>query len=241
MPLDHPDYGAHETAVAYPLMLDLGELAVRLGSIDIFDRRGTVICLDDFESPQLKWYPSTIMDGAVILDTTYPKSGSQNVKLSTGAVATGSGQIDRGFVPLQSMRIGSEISFYAPSTLTTFHCAIVNYDGVNYAIAEIKFDFATKKVYYLDENNAYVEKAELLGFISRATIYHPVKLVVDLDDLEYVRLIYGDTEYDLSDISLYSVADTTLPYFLARYRCVYASGAGSSIYLDDFILTMDEP
>ena len=51
----HPDYGgAAPLATVYTLQ-DLAELAARLGSIDVFDRRGNVLLLDDFESGIKKW------------------------------------------------------------------------------------------------------------------------------------------------------------------------------------------
>ena len=51
----YPDYGTQGPVSTVHSIQDLGELAVRLGSIVTFDRRGNVLWLDGFDSGIGAW------------------------------------------------------------------------------------------------------------------------------------------------------------------------------------------
>ncbi len=234
------DYGLYAVEDYLAGMSDMAELAVRLGSIVIFDRRGKVITLDNCESPIIKWSQNLSGNGVVFLDDTYSKSGTQCLQLS----ATASGDavtLARGFPPLLSRRIGLEFSFSRPSPNNYLDFKTTHSDGVNFSVGKIRVDINAKKLYYLDSSNAFIEFAEVGSFDSALYLYYPIKLVVDFETNKYVRLLFAGTEYDLSSYGLYVYAAVASPYVSFIVTWQWRTGIAGSVYLDDFIFTQDEP
>ena len=76
-----PDYTTkYKTAIVFG-NLDHAELAARLGSIDIYDRRGAVIDLDNFEAPYMRWIGETLGGGGNVTLTTEKNLSSKNTYL----------------------------------------------------------------------------------------------------------------------------------------------------------------
>ncbi len=241
MPRGQPDFGQYSSETYVAGLSDMAELAVRLGSIVIFDRRGKVIDVDDFEGVVLKWTPVTIGNGAVVFDSTYPKSGSQGLKLTSGDGANQHGTIQKGFTPLFSQRLGLEFVFSSPSADTYFVLQISYFDGTLSHLAGIRFDFNAQKIAYQSTFFAYTDIIDTEAFYTSNFFYFPVKLVVDFATGYFVRLLFGGVEHDLSSYPIFSQADATNPNIKYTIAHRYRAAAGSDIYIDDVILTEDEP
>ncbi|GAI56753.1 unnamed protein product, partial [marine sediment metagenome] len=61
-----PDFGMYQIAKTIYRLADMGELAVRLGSIVTHDRRGDVIWMDNFDSGIAKWYQFASDDDGLV-------------------------------------------------------------------------------------------------------------------------------------------------------------------------------
>lgn len=241
MPVDYPDFGVPETSAAYPLIGDLGELAVRLGSIVIFDRRGRVIHFDDFEGPVLRWDGETSPTTYFRLSARSPKSGSQSVQLHVVATAGQKCEIHRGCALLPSEQLGLGIAFAEPDTNSLFHLYFRYWNGTDEYQARIEINFNAKTLRYYD-STGWHEFADTFGFISTQNYHHLAKLVADFETGKYVRFMLNDTEYDLSSYDLYTTPDTaTVPHIRIYLALEARVSTASDIYLDDYILTMDEP
>ena len=236
------DYGMYASKSVAASLSDMGELAVRLGSPDTFDRRGDVVILDDFESPVLKWTLVLPNNSTIILDSTSVKIGAQAIKITSDAVAGILPYMSKRFHTLGSDRIGSEISFSTPLTTYVFYFTIVKYDGTNVTWGEIRIDFSAGKLITRDNVSGFVDVATGLSFYSLAQEFFPVKLVVDFSAGKYARVLVGDSEYDLSSYTLMSAADAALPHQRSEIGIVNdGTGTAASIWLDVFILTQNEP
>jgi len=236
-----PDYGMYAPTRVMAGMSDMAEAVVRLNSIDIFDRFGRVAYLDDFEGTVLKWDTVLVAGGTAILDSTDPKSGSQDALLSLANAAGSASSIYKYFLPLLSNRIGSEISFVRPDKNTYFHIVVALYTGARLRIGEIRIDFNAGDLAYINTGGLPVNFATGLNLAIANFIHHPCKLVVDFDTIRYVRFLYGGVVYDLSAHALWDVGNLGAPNVYAGFHLRPRVQAVSSIYLDDFILTQDEP
>lgn len=236
-----PDYGMYAPQIITANLSDMAELAARLGSIDIFDRLGKVICLDGFESPVLSWDTVELNGATVVLDSTYIKSLAQGVKLSVANQASSRAAIMKGFALPLSDRIGCELGFSVPDTNTYLDLILEKYDGTNLHSTQIRLDFNGGNLIYYDENGLPQNFATGVKFSTETYIYHPIKFAVDFETDNYIRCVYGGVSYDLSSYSLESSSDNTAPYIAIGIWLTQRVQAAASIYIDDFILTQDEP
>jgi hypothetical protein len=236
-----PDFGMYAKKTTTYSLSDMAELAVRLGSIDSFDRRGDVVCLDDFETAVLKWSVSTHDGESAGVDTTYPKSGNQDCKLALVDQAGSFVIMNKGFTLLPSSRIGAEISFAVPDSNTYFYLTLYLEDGTKLHTSKIKVDFDGGTLsYYGSDGNEHIF-ATGLKFTSEAYAFHTIKVVVDFSTDKYVRCLYAGVEYDLSTYSLYTAGHVVAPYIYASIQLQPRVQAVAYIYIDDFILTQNEP
>lgn len=242
MPHGQPDFGMYAIAETIYRLSDMAELAVRLGSIDTFDRRGNVVWLDDFEDNLSKWNIVSLGTGAgAALSTDGCRNGAKSVKLTTG-----NAQNDYICITHYSPRpvlskIGFEISFTTDEDLNAHFFYIIYYDGTNRHQALICYNPTTDKLYYYNENGAAQELASNLNLYAYSTHYHTLKLVVDLETDKYVRLLLDETEYDLSSYLIQESASATLPRLEVQYLVRTNVASSESVYAEDAIITQNEP
>ena len=241
MPHGQPDFGLYAAKEVVAGLADLGELAARLNSIVTFDRRGDVVDLDDFEGGVLRWTTYSFSgNGYVRLDSTSPKSGSQGVKLHTYDILEDYASLYRSINILASKRIGHEISFSTLSTDCNYRSEIDYCDGVSRYYGRVKVDPVLKKLYIYVPDLDWVEIGDTGTLISKALFFITVKLVIDFTTAKYARLIFGPTEYDISAYSLRS-AVVTGPQLIINCALYNRASVGGDVWLDDFILTQNEP
>lgn len=235
------DYGMYAATAYGAGVSDMAELAARLGSIVTLDRRGRVILLDDCEESILKFYDGSGGTYTVTLDSTTPKSGSQCIKLTAGALATDFANIGKRMPPLTSHRLGLEVSFSKPSANAYLALEIIRHNGADSQYGNIRIDVANKKIAYMSAWLVWTDILDIDAVRVEEFCYYPVKLVVDFDTKKFVRLIYAGVEYDLSAYPLHTWVSYTTTLFEYAIALGSQTVGAQSIYVDDFILTMDEP
>jgi len=241
MPRGQPDYGQYQVETYGAGLADMAELAARLDSIVVHDRRGRVVLLDNFEATLIKWNVGKWGAASAVLDSTYPRSGSQDVRLRVLTAADFEVWMIKGIHMLPSPRIGSEVSICRASTNTYFEILIECYDGVTYWQAGVRLDFNGNALSYYNTAGGWTPFATTPPFVDAAHVLTPVKLVVDFSTGRYVRFILGYTEYDLTAYIMDFVGSGLAPYIRSELKLVRRAGVDSSIYLDDYILTQEEP
>jgi len=220
----------------------MAELAVRLDSIDEYDRRGDVVALDDFESPLLKWIGFNSPACTSVLDSTVAKSGSQSVKFTTFAALARYAGLTRSFAVLGTARIGMEFSVCDVSAGMDIIFRLRYWDGVAGWEARIWYDNST--------NSFYVEDTVALNWVLIATLgamrlgeqlFYPIKIVVDFTTHTYERFLYENTEYDLSTRIIPALGGVGGEHLVASIQFPNDAGAVGTAWADDFILTQNEP
>lgn len=242
MPRGQPDYGMYAPKKVTGSLSDMGELAVRLGSIVSYDKRGDVVDLDDFEAPILRWKVQYLpIGGGSYFSSLTSRSGIQSYYMYTDASALAVTNVQKYYQLLGVKRLGVEISFCKLLSAGSLEINIWYYDGTNRYKAIARIDANTKKLYVYDSALALVEVADIYAMIDEYFANQTIKLVVDFDTEKYARLLYLNREFDISTISLNAFGVVVIPSFFVKIEAISLGPAGTATWLDDFILTQNEP
>lgn len=242
MPRGQPDYGLYtETPVASGIS-DPGEAAARLGSINVYDRRGWTIWMDDFEAPDLRWTPSSTA-GAVdpVLSTTKAWMGVQSVYFVTPAVAFEGAELTKFFPLLRLGKVGSEFFILLFNGVGgSFGYVLDIFDGTNHSYGQLALDFAAKTASIYTSGAWEIIATNCFNDLDHNT-WVPIKLVVNMDTDYYDRLLVGPNEFDISAHPLVLVGADNDRLLRSVFGLVASGAAINTAYLDNFILTQTEP
>lgn len=242
LPLDMPDEYPWLPGSGRSQLGDLGELASRLGSIVTYDRRGSVYWFEDFENGIEGIFPQTSGVGAEVrLTHKYVFRGLLSAKLTGGSDSTLSAGILKRIAPALLTTYGLEATVSVESDVDfirlgfQYNTGITRYNGAFY------IDVTTQKLYYLSNAFTLVVIDSALIEDNDPTLFFTAKVVIDLVNNKYIRALFNQTEYDLTNIGIYSVADTTIPRIEASVFCFSVSGSNGIAYVDNIIVTVGDP
>lgn len=222
--------------------IDDAELAARLGSINTFDRRGNTVFMDDFEAAVLKWGTDGAgANNAVTLSAAWAKNGSQSCKLTAGEGAGGQAWIFKYIGALTTGKVGAECSFTVDADTGAITMELRYYLGTRYYTAYIKYIKADTKFQYTNSDGAWTDLLLDIDLESTKDTFHTVKLVIDTNALEYVQFQVNNHSVSMADLGLFrvNVALATTLYFAVNHASAHANV--KSIYVDNIILTQNEP
>ena len=237
-----PDFGQYAPTETIVGLSDLGELAARLGSIVTFDRRGNVIWMDDFENGIRQWCPFGIGTWSVDWESNYSKTGGFSCKLTTDAIAGRSVNIQKyiGFPILSA--IGLEASFSNEQNWRYLEIWLWLDDGTYEYNAVIRYDHPNKKLQYMDATGAY---QDIVGGSYETPDYpewfDTLKFVADFTTCKYKRLLVNSKVFDLSALSFEKDPFATTPQMVVAFRLTTNANAAAIGYIDDVIITQNEP
>lgn len=242
MPHGGPDWGTPGPLATVYTLEDMAELVVRLGSIDTFDRRGNVIFLDDFESSINKWKTEAFGDGAsVAITADTARNGAFSAKLVTGDDTGDYSRIYRDMAYPKLSRIGVEFSACFDPQLSFLGLRFTLFDGTGYWDAHIRYYHNDKQIIYYDGLGFYVPLITDFQISLSAKQFHTFKLVIDPENNRYHRLIIDSYAYDISDKALYKPDSDTSPLLQLFITAMPIKGFNAVTYIDDVILTQNEP
>lgn len=236
-----PDYTTKYKLATIFSHIDEAELAARLGSPIIWDRRGNVIWYDTINSTGNKWNLSHDGTGsAAAVSSTVSMYGDYSMKLTGGSDGLKYGAMNKKFQLIQLGNLGLESTFSLDTNIDYF---VMQFEYRSDGIVKdgrIKVDKTNERLQYLNSAAAYVTFATDIDFNVDITQFFTLKLVVDIKNNEYVRVIFGNNEYDLIGIPVRTYASVAMGYF-AIYLLAYSAGASNGIsYVDNVIVTQNE-
>jgi hypothetical protein len=237
-----PDYTTKYKLTSLFASIDNAELAVRLKSIHSHDRRGSVLWMDDFEGSVLRWEPTCSGAGSgVALSTTYQRSGIQSAACTTGPGGSDYAGLRRSLTYPTLSPLGFEISF-KPTTLIDYYLmtAIVHTGSIYYYSA-IMLDVTNDALKYLTTGGAYTQFSADCPLALISNLFMTIKLVIDPVTGYYKRFMLNNVTHDLSANAIRTVASATDPYYYFQFQCINSSASSRVMYVDDAIMTIDEP
>jgi hypothetical protein len=237
-----PDYGVSAGARTTYRWADLDELAVRLGSIVGFDRRGDVLYLDSFEDGYHRWFASAVGTGGLVsLSRAHARSGVYSLRLVTGSDSFRSAQAQRIWSYPVISAFGLEASFTLATNLQEIDMSIIVYTGALAWQVYGRYLHATHEwqVYVAPGN--WVTIVTLTNPMVSPYSYHTFKLVGDPASGHYVRAILDAQTIDIHTLSMTSPVSAVEPQLYVQLKAISVVVNTATVYLDDVIVTQNEP
>jgi hypothetical protein len=237
-----PDWGLTAGTVTTYQLTDLAELAARLGSIVAFDRRGEAIFLEDFRDGVGRWIAANAGDdGTLTLSALYSRSGPFSALLTPSSAGFYYVRAEHYLSLLQSSPFGLETSFSRADDVASLELELEHVAGGVGHSYTVRYDGPTGELRVYNSGTGFVTIATPGILLANATVFHAMKLVVNLALNTYERVILADTEYPLSGYTPESGPSILAPFIGAYVLAEDLTGAQTPVYLDDVILTQNEP
>jgi hypothetical protein len=226
--------------------IGLSELAARSLAVPMtFDRRGDILYWDDFESPTMKCYPRAYGNATANRSVDYSKTGDFSLKCVTDAIV-GVGDyagLMYSHNDYHLSKVGTQISFMCADTTNDYK--IMNflywYDGSNQYQALVYWYNATGKLWYKNSAGVMTEIAGTYKYKYNSRNFATIKLVVDMEKKEYVRVLLFGSEIDMSGIAIQNAGASSDRYLYTSFTIGNESAVSSTMYFGNYILTENEP
>ncbi len=220
---------------------DLSELAVRLGSLNVYDRRGDAIWFYDF-SHGIEAFIDTAL-GAVSeysLSTFLYEKPPFSCKLVCGTAENDYIQVTREVGVPQNPKMGFNTAFYASSGVEYFVLNLNHYDGTNKLSGSVQFNINDETIAILDENGDYQVIATDIGDINVTFFFSHIKLVCDFVNGTYGRVMIDGAVYDVSNYNLRQTASAEYSHILFSIFMSRLTVGTSVSYIDNVVITTNE-
>ena len=237
-----PDWGLVGPKTTVYGQDDIGELAVRLNSPVMWDRRGDVILMDSMEDGGGLRAAGTV--GAGDYYTTRAAMGRHGplchyCYLAGGAMSQG--YVSWTLLPTGALQLGFEISFGFDPNIASLQFTLSWYDGVDEHEATVQYLPATQVLQYRTGAVAYALITNAVALMYIYQPYHVIKLVADFDTDEWVRVIVNENTYNLAGVGVYVAGNVAGPMIQGMMTVVSDLVGVSQFSADRAILTQNEP
>jgi len=221
---------------------DMAELAARLDGVQGIDRLGNVCYLKRFESglsglyfwgdaPGCIWRPSG----------DYAKSVGVSAYLATRNVATSYVSWVRGQSFPNTLSFGEEYSFSIFGAVRYLYLFLDVYTVDWWYQFYLRYEHTTGDVNYYVPGPAWALLVNVGILAGGFNIWHNIKLVIDLSNNQYSRALIDGVVYPMIGAIPMATGGVYLPYIGPGGQVYTATNAVAELYLDDFILTQNEP
>lgn len=239
---DAPDWYTYRLESGRHVLADLAELAVRIGGVSSYDRRGSVLWQDSFKFGIGAYVYVTGGTGSKhLLSWQYAVSDGLAMRLYGGSDGAQEYVIYKNFAPQEVNKWGLELALALMSDFDRFDLQLIRYDGTDAHVAKIILDKTNGEIRYRDTNGDEQAIATLPTVTNAYGVHHNLKVVGDYDNDKYVRLMFNNTIHSLADIGLYVHSSSTMPACYFQLRMKSRSGENDYCSLDRVIVTTDEP
>jgi hypothetical protein len=237
-----PDWGVTAGQKTVYQLTDLAELAVRLGSIVTYDRRGDVIFLEDFEDGLHLWTPDWEgSEPTVDLSIVRARHGAFSARLGVGTEAGSYARIQTTLTLPVLGPWGIEWSFNLAVALPYIDLYVEVAMGAEFASFAIRWVRATYELQYRDSSSNWVTFATDVVLDYTYNTWYTMKLVIDPSVPAYVRLMLGTEVYLLTDLAPYVYASSIFPTLNVQLVAEGPAVSTGQMWVDDVIITQNEP
>lgn len=222
--------------------IDSGELAARLDSPVKFDRRGNVVSMDDFEGTTLRWNVQGAGAGygaAISTDSAF--SGSKSCKMTAGAGEFGAAYIYKYIAYKIPGKVGYEFSFTIDENTFSITLRFEYYNGSKHGSGKIRYLYESSKFQYLNSGGGWTDLLTSIALRTGPFNFHTMKLVIDTENHEYVRFLLDNHSESMADIAIQKSGSAANPSLYLGIEHTSEHADAKSIYIDDIIITQNEP
>jgi hypothetical protein len=238
-------HGAQDWLGATPISLvhrldDMGELAVRLNSPYVMDRRGDVIHMTSFDGGNEGW----ATDSLGLASEAYPVANPVNATamslcLHTDAGAADYCRISRNFPFFTRGRFGFGICFSPPTGTYHIDIQVTWYEGAFSQIYITRYYAFTREIQVYNAG-AWVTLLTLPILSVVNVPWYYFKLVIDLDAQTYTRVMFQEHVLDASAYAPLKPASAIMPAMHMAISLTNTQPVSKNMYLDGLVVTCNE-
>jgi hypothetical protein len=222
--------------------IPLGELAVRTGSIDTFDRRGQIMLTDDFQGSLNHWTITAANGGYAVISSARAKTKDASLKLKTGSANANNVELIRYIKPVTLSKIGVEFSFTVDQKMSRVENGFELDDGDIRYNPIVDYYYTNGRIQLVDSNSVWHTIATTKIPLSTDSLYfNSLKVVINPVTGYYSRIILNNYLINVSQYKMPILATTTTQYLKLDLIAVTSNIGASTIYLSDVIVTHNEP
>lgn len=237
-----PDFAEYAPKGFLYRNIDPTELAVRLGSVNTFNRSGDVIFQDGFESGLAAFYDLAPGTGAETdITPVTSRNGGFSCKMISGLYNDDATSLSKNLAYPFITKIGFEFSFSLTSTLVEIYASIIIYTDTEQLKATIEIEPSNKRISYYANDGSWPIIISDLNFTTGAQWFYTIKFIVDFENRIFDNLFFLKDVYDLSMYGLRITAGTYAPLLSTRVYIYPTSDVNRTLYVDDWIVTINEP
>ncbi len=220
---------------------DMAELAVRLGSIVSYDRRGDVYWFYGFDYGIGDLLESTVgASSTVSLRTDFYEHPPFACRLTAGGDAGNYATISRRLATPSTVNVGTQVSIRPSSSSADIRLYIENFNGTSRFRSKLRLNPQVGTLQIEDDTEGWVTIATgLPAFTSIAHFIH-MKVIMDITTNKYVKAVLDDTEYDISDYDAAESSSSISKSILASVYNLSTESGNDSINVDNLIVTINE-
>lgn len=242
MPHGTPDWGLVGPKRTVYGLDDLGEHAARTGSPNLFDRGGDVVSLTDFSEGIGEWRAELSgLLAAYSLETEHSRTGPYCIGLTAGSTGNQYAHLIKYLALPSPSALGLEWTFTVDADTWYWAGSLQWYDGTNTWLAIVYYDRTLGTLRYYSDMGWIVNFATV-GQLRQLTLAsHTIKMVVDMVEHEYVRVILNETVYPLPGIAVWTLGSGVLSSLVAIVEHHGPGACNPLAYVDSVIMTQNEP
>lgn len=237
-----PDYSNVKVDQPFHRLDDMAELAGRLGSPMVHDRSGSVVFIETFEQGLGSWRASTYGTGAdVYISNVQCNSGGYSCKLTAGTDGARGAKVVRRWPHPTVTKYGVELIWFTGDNVEYFDLVLGRQDGTDEHQFYLRYDDTdhTIKVKDADGNwDTFIEDIDLRSGSQPPIL---IKMVVDFDTDEFVRLIINQETHLFDGEPAYVLANPDYDSVRVDVKLFGSSTGNGTSWVDDIILTQNEP
>jgi len=208
------------------------------------NQNGDVIYNDTFDGLELHWEKTEVKGGVVEreYDASRVYHGNASLKFTIGTSADSSAGILKYFtIPGDISGVGFEYSFMHPGSaqFVFVEAWITYYDGSNEHRGRVTYVPLGGVVQVVGSSTS-----EFSPKVNRSKLlWNRVKFTVDFQAGTFKDFWFNDVGADVSNVELYTSANSTEPCIMFTIYLYCSNDIGSSqvAWVDDFILSINEP
>ena len=242
MPHGLPDWGLEGPKSTTYGLDDLGEHAARLGSPNLWDRRGDVVYISNF-SDGFEAADSYVMGASCNtgLSCGHTRSGAYSIRVGSNGLAGCHSGIELRMPKPVASRLGAEFSFSQQGEGKIWRIWMnVNDRNRSWYMAVEQRD-ATMDLWYLGSDGLYHRLDAAVNLSMDDLPDQTLKLVVDLKLQQYVRTIFNDQEFPMTGLRIRDGGGVANAYWIVRFLLYRQVGDVFDEWVDSVILTQNEP
>ena len=219
------------------------ELAARLGSLSVYERRGLVFLQEDFSQGFGRFRPDVAGTGArATITADHWLTGGYALKLEAGTDEGGYARASHLAAPLSlDKNFGLEWAFSQDWYFDYIQALVSVHTGTRLKQFGVRYHLADLSLRVLHSPHGWVAFATGVDCHAKLSSFHRAKLVFAPATGRYLRLYWDDGVYDLSAYACWDSSSALDANVRISFLIQGGGPSNPTMVLDSVLFTLDEP